>query len=283
MKYSIEDNARIASNLRLIREYFEDDRKNLSKNLEGYSYDTIVAYENGKRSVTDEYIKAISEYYGIPEKLIVEQEITERMLKDFHSRFRPTDYIKLYKCLLSFSATSEAARENDDFLQAEEHRKMILSFEFSLDTFASARGLYYKAFEETGIAAAAANTLMMLIFEYCQLSVVQDCLVEAISGKISKGELYTYFLSIWTDKTPEKKKFIKDTKDVFNKCIEGLSKSLSGRYYAEYYIALEYFMDMVDNERSYRENLEIGYTMLKEFAKSNNDIARHFLDALNIE
>lgn len=281
-----EDNMRIANNVRLIREHWEDDRKTLVELLNGvYPYDTIKAYEYGKRPVPDDYISAISNLYGVTVNMIKEQTLTEELLAAYDSKLDIVEFFNEHDFVIFAGAISEAAKENADFQEAEKCLQRIINLNYSIDDPTNARKLYFKSFEDTGLLAGAANAIMMLFVEYSHLTLAPDIesFEKMLRGYVTNGQFYARFRNIWSNLTEERRHFIKETQEIFDKCINALCKTYDGRIYAEYYMALKYLVCMVDNGREYRENLEIGSIMLQELVKLDNRFARKAVSVFHID
>ena len=278
---------RIANNLLTLRDHKGDTRKDLVEKLKSYSIfysdNTIKAYELCGRPATEEYIEAVAKLYNVSVNMIKEQSITKDLLVEYDSSMNISDFHETYGFLFIATATSQTAMGNDHFKKAEEYRERIEKLDFMETMPNAARSLYYKAFVEDGILAGAANTLMMLFFEYSQINVMPEILPKLRSGDLTIGELYIQFRNLFSNVTPPKKKFIQTNQAIFDKCITVLGSVAQGRIYAEYYTALKYWLCMIDNGRDYRENLEIGLIMMNEFSKIGNPLAKKAVDFFELD
>ena len=277
-----DDVMRIANNLLTLREHKGDTREELVEKLKSYSvyysHHTIRSFERGERTAKEDYIEAIAKLYNISVNMIKEQSLTKSLLVKYDF---PMDISNFYdKCDFLFyaTATSKAARANAHFQKAEEYRERIEKLDYMQTMPNAARSLYYAAFVEDGILVGAANALMMLFFEYSYTNVMPEILHKLSSGDLTNGELYIQFRNLYSDLTPEKKEFIQTNQAIFDECITALGSVEQGRIHAEYYTALKYLLCMVDNGRDYRENLEIGIIMMKEFSKMGNPLAKKAVD-----
>lgn len=277
----LEDKSIIANNVRLIREHWGDkNRKTFVELLGGiYPYDTIKSYEYGDRPIPDDYIEAISNLYGVTVQMIKEQTLTEELLTAYDSVFSMADFMVDHDLFLYTAAFNEAAMANEDFVAADSIYQKILEYDYTLENLTVARNLYYKSFIEAGLLPGAANTLMMLCFEYMHITTAntEEDLVKALKGLLTNGQFYAKYRNIWSNLTSERKQFIDETKEMFDKCISALAKTADGRIHAEYFMALKYFICMIDNGRDYRENLELGSVMLQELSQIDNRYASMFI------
>ena len=278
-----DDTRRIAENLIVLRKHKCDTREELACKLEGYSRHTIAAYELQKRNIPQEYIATIAEVYNIPVSMIMEQNLTKELLVSYDSLIDKSEFLKCFDLFFFAAASSEGARANEHFKKADTYRERIENLDFMEMMPNSARTLYYKSFVEDGILAGAANTLMMIFVEYAQTNVLPDLFSQMITGKLTNGKLYVQFRSLFDDLTPRKKKFVQATQEIFDECLIALGSVDQGRIYAEYYTALKYLFCMIDNGRGYRENLEIGIIMMKEFSKIGNPLTKKVLDFFELE
>ena len=287
-----DDSIRIASNVRVIREYFGDTRKSLSELLSdepiksvfgSYSVDTIASYEQRKRpNIPDSYIHAISMLYGVPYKPIKEQTITIDLIKKSMEIVDISEFNEAFDFIFETFVTSEEAKKNDDFCKATEYKEYIEDKKYTREMLLISRKLYYKAFDEKGILAGSANALMMLFFEYYHFARVDNDFCNRMSRMlVTRGKLYSEFEK-QVQITDEKRHFIRETKEIFNKCITALAQTYSGRILAEYYMALKYLMCMIDNDRLYRENVEIGRIMMLELSELGNQFAKRAVEFYNL-
>ena len=125
MANTVDDVKRIANNLLTLREHKGDTRKALVEELGVYPYDTIVSYELGKRTVPEDYIEAVAKLYNVSVNMIKEQRLTKDLLVIYDSSMDISDFYEKYDFCFYATATSEAARANENFKKAEEYRERI--------------------------------------------------------------------------------------------------------------------------------------------------------------
>lgn len=280
-----EDMQIISKNIRLLRDFWGDTRPCLAEELTNNNYpvakDTIKSYENGDRDIPDEYIEAIAKMYNISSRLIKEQTLTLELLESYYAQVNLRNLTQTYDFIFYNAAVTDDSTENEGFIRAITYLKALVNFDFeNAVSPTEIRELFYTAFIDEKNLAGASNTLMMLFVEYAQFNFDLTYFQKAVKGGLTNGQLYEKYRDIWTDITPEKKSFIVETQDVFDKCIKALAQN-GARIYAEYYMALKYFLCMIDNGRSYRENLEIGLVMMNELKKIDNKLAIAFIDKLD--
>ena len=280
----MDDVKRIANNLRILRKYKGDTREELAEKLNGYSSNTIASYELGRRNAPMDYIEDVAKLYGVSVNMIREQTLTRALLDSYNSSIDIAEFFEMYEFYFLAVATSEFAKENQHFKKADEYRKRIENMDFMEMMVNTTRNLYYKSFAEDGILAGAANTIMMLLMEYSQV----DGFSLNLSSKsrienLTNGDVYIQARNLFSDLTPKRKAFIQSTQEIYDKCIKALGDVDHARIYAEYYTALKYFFGMVDNERDYRENLEFGLVMLKEFSLIGNPFAKKAIEFLDLD
>ena len=294
MYQSTLTNEQIARNVKIIRNFYGDTRRELAEKS-SYPYDTIVAYESEKRDVTDDYIKEIERQYRIPAIIIKNQEIERRMLeglRDVLDVCKVSDIsADILGLLFAFPAVSDAALSNDKFKSAHELYKKIESSVDDLEKATTilpsmpkqARVLYYLSFSQDGIVAGAANTIMMMFFEFLSLNGMQRETIEKfVQGSATKGDIYIEIRNMTDRWKAIRKKFIMENSAIFDECISALGSSgVTGMKLAEYYTALKYFYCMLDNGRDLRENMEIGRVMMKEFSHFDNKMATRFIEMLS--
>lgn len=278
----IDDTNRVGNNIRVLREHRGDSRENLGKAI-NVAYSTVASFENGIRTVNDEHIEKIAKKYGVSFDMIKAQTLTKELLVEYDAQVNNEIANELNKILFVGKVTSPLARKNDNFKQADEYFQRIINLDYMETMVRTSRELYYKSFKEDGILAGAANTIMMLLVEFLLIDINTDLTEKLSKGKLTNGEAYLYVKSINQSSSISRIKFINDTKAIFDECIRAISSENEGKVFAEYYIALKYMFCMVDNGRGYRENVEIGRIMMREFANFDNQLAKEVSTILDIE
>ena len=286
---------RVANNLRILREYNGDSQKNLAEKT-GYSCETIRTYECGRRgrrkdrkasfenhNISEEYIESVAKQYCFPVNIIKEQQLSKELLESWCSAVKRSELFGLQEIFFCSAITSETALLNAHFKKAEEYCNRIKSLDYMEKMPEVAKLHYYESFIEEGIWEGAANTVMMLFVEYAHTNALPNTLPRIINGELTNGELYCQVKSLFCDLVPEKKRFIQSNQALFDKCIKALGCIPQGRIYAEYYTALKYVLCMIDNGRGFRENIEIGAIMMKEFAQIGNPLAKKAVDFFEFE
>ena len=68
--------------------------------------------------------------------------------------------------------------------------------------------------------------------------------------------------------------FHKFVKKIYDECLFALKNTRDTADIAEYYIAMRYYFDMINNGEAYADNAKIGLYMLCEFGKLGNIYAQ---------
>ncbi|MBQ7968813.1 MAG: helix-turn-helix transcriptional regulator [Clostridia bacterium] len=277
-----EVRSRIANNISILVEHRGGKLKDLEKVL-NVAYSTVAAFANGTRHVSDEHLEKIAKYYKIPFEILKEETLSFEYLREYDAIPNMDEMLKKYELFFQSKVTSQMSKDNKYFQKADELFDRIREFVCMETMPKTSRELYYKAYKEDGILAGAANTLMMLFIEYTQTSMERESMKKFVNSKLTNGDIYSEYKKINQPLSDARKKFINDTKMIFDECIGVLWSVDEGKYLAEYYLALKYLLCMVDNNRACIENIEIGSLMMLEFMKLGNSLAKGAVSVFELE
>lgn len=290
-KQAIEDRKRIANNVVLLRKYHDEDRRDMlidkgPRKAVNVAYSTLAHYENCERSFTDEVLEQIAKRYDMTVDLIKNSTFTNSFLEKYYANIRLEQLLRVLELLLSMHTSNDIALRNKCFSEAEDC--FINAFAPNLtkktkeEMLKKSRELYYKSFRENNIYAGAANTVCLIFWEYLSLGADKDSIDKAVNEQMKSNETYLKVKNRLVDMSEITENYIKDIQPIFDECQNALGKTVSGRIYAEYYTALKYFFCMINNGRTYQENMEIGYILLEEFSLIGNPLTDRFLNCLKI-
>lgn len=285
--------SRLGDNIRSLRKGYGETQEELGFAL-GVEKNTISSYETGRTEPGKEMLASIAKHYllSVEELLFTDLSYMEVI------NFEEVDKYILFKKISKFfpSIWTETAMENEHFKKAcEKHKHFIevseKNCEFEVDDFFSCIEEYEEAYlAEVSKEEAAANFvglcfLLILILKMTPKMVndrpavleklasldseLNDAL-ENIDSNFEKDSLE--FKELFYDQ--EMKKKMQEMKIV-------IKKSNTLCELADYYIALEYFWGIIDNELEYEFNQRIGMEMLKSFAVVGNRYARRFINITN--
>ena len=277
-----ETSIRIGKNISVLRSYRRETQEHLAGKIRVCkSY--IGHWENGKRLPTAANLEAIADYYGISVEMLTTEKISFQTLDELLNTVSFEKYydmgVKIFKRF-----TSPAGKNNADFCRAEElyHRLFNLNDETTTITMMkTCRTYYYNSFKNENILAGAANTIMMLLYEYASMDTSNELLVKLANNKASELELGRFYTAWKRNPSKERKKFIHYNEPIYDECLKALRNDPQTLSIAEYYLVLKYFMGFVELRSDFTINdcEKIADVLFSEFYSYDNP---HVLDLYNM-
>jgi len=286
--------SKLGDNIRCLRKAYGETQEELGFAL-GVEKNTISSYETGRTEPGKEMLSSIAKHYlvSVEELLFTDLSYMGKI------NFKEDDKYIIFKKISKFFPCiwTETAMENEHFKKAcEKHKHFIevseKNCEFEVDALFACIKEYEEAYlTEVSREEAAANFvglcfLFILILKMTPKMVndrpaviaklasldseLNDAL-ENIDSNYEKDSLE--FKELFYDQ--EMKKKMQEMKIVIKK-----SRTLCEL--ADYYVALEYFSGIIENELEYEFNQRIGMEMLKAFTAIGNRYARQLLTLLTI-
>ena len=277
---------RIANNIRALREYYGETEEQLGEVI-GYAISTISSFETGTRRLNLDALGEIAKHYGVSEAAILSWDF-----QNLESAEQDADEtIRNLEVDFPIIATKKAL-ENKRFTKAYtlHHQlykrlqsKSTKCFDDTLmKKFESCLLCYFDLVNETGFTTEVKANLLGLRILY--LMMIMKRLLNLSNQRKT--------LVHWMPK-------IRDARDVFGKAYEedeaiswliekldypksiedivGFTRDVikSPKYHelGEYYLALQYGYDIIDNENETMVNYQIGYEMLEALAMVGNKYA----------
>ena len=275
-----EKSIRIGKNIKMLRKLKGFTQKDIGKFL-NLSDGAISLYEVGKRIPIKTYLVELSKFFCVTVEMIENEIITRESLRelmsiswDCFSNIFDKSYIRLQ---------SPAALKNDDFVRASElFDNAWISGDYSISILKTIRNRFYKAFKESNIVAAAANTLMMLYFEFNITGIPIPKLVEIANETIKPSELVVYAKENREKIIKARNAFVSQTEEIYDECLLALRTNPSTREVSEFYMALRYQAGMVvsDDDELLESIVASGLYMLWEFSKLENRYCERFLKTI---
>ena len=275
-----ERSIRIGKNIKTLREIKGLTQADLGAVL-NLSDKSISLYEVGKRIPNKSYLKALAVKFDVTVEMLENDVITRESLHDstaiswecFDDIFNKS-FIRLQ---------SKAALKNEDFIRATEFfERLWNSNDYSINMLKACRNRYYKAFKEANIVAAAANTLMMLYFEF-SITGVPEAQIDGLSNNtISQREFADYIKENKDKYKSARNNFVLQTEDIYDECLLALRNSADTKEVSEFYMALRYQIGMVENddEEVYAAAILSGFYMFWEYTKLGNKYCERFFNTI---
>ena len=276
---------RLGTNIRALRKAYGETQEELGVAL-NVEKNTVSYYENGKRDINKDMLAEIAKHFMV--------SVEELLYCDFSGIGKITIDINAFRKNIEIIlpiALSDEALENEHFKKAYKSHKALYD-EIRKDSTDSIDHIdvcfeeYLEACEDEKIRPEA--TANILAVWYMLMSVKTTPLVI----KYRPAPLLQA-----AAKNPKTKQFIdnpdpdfeKDAQEVvaslgdpeMMELIDEMKKTVKRSYkwsdLADYYLALQYIWNIVDNEMGLEFNLRVGVEMLNVFASVGNVYAARFL------
>lgn len=291
----MESNDRVRKNIRALRKYYGETMLDLSIAL-NVSKSLISDWENGKKQISHNNIEKIAKHYRIPSSIIINDDLSDIDNSFVVNHFLNLKNNKEYRKIMNLSNifplfTSKEIKDSKKLSEALEMHKQLYSCESSQIVEVDIEVIinsYEESLSENNYLSVLANFLSIVFwFELIQMYPLDyyESLNKFLSDKTvkqSKKEV-NFLISnyLLNDIDKEDAEFTDSKNKDFDEFImESISKFKNNISYTElgdYYMALRYYFNLVDNSLNSEENMLIGIMILKDLNKLGNRFAKKLL------
>lgn len=277
---------KLGINIRCLRVAYGETQEQLG-NAINVAKNTISSYEKGRTEPDKDVLSLIAVHYMI--------SVEELLSCDFSEidkiTFNQNKFWEQIDVILPVTS-SENAIKNEHFNKAYSvHRKFFDELQKqrldNIDKAIICFREYFDAFDdENSREEAAANFiglwyLLMLMIKLVP-KVIKDQSAALMQIKSNNPKIIRKLENIDSDFEKDVNDLISEFNDFeWNEMLSEFIKSIkkSGKWYelADYYLALQFFFNLVDNDMTWEFNRRIGVEMLIAFASVGNPYATHFL------
>ncbi len=277
---------RLGKNIRCIRVAYGESQEKLGEAI-GVEKNTVSYYENGKREPNKDILRAIAVHYmvSVEELLTGDFSSLEKITVNQNALWEHIDEVLPVTC-------SEQAMANPHFKKAYEiHRHF-----FDLLSKVNMDGIdnidvcleeYLEAYEDDNSKVEAAANFLGLWYLFMAMLKLTPVVLENRPAAMLQV----------ASRDPKARKILENTDPNFSKeakeIVDGMSdsemedllsellrtvKQSKNRYeIGDYYLALQFVWNLVDNDLGLEINRRIGVEMLNAFVSVENPYAAHFL------
>lgn len=275
----------LASNLKHLRKSYGETQEELANALH-LEKSTISQYENGSRKPNDdEILKSIAKRYGVTMDLLLYEDLSfvPNMLayySDIDSNsLMVSGFFPIYRLDRRFDTKTIRA--------FEAHKQLLFgSSEVDIDLIIEAYDEAYDKFDidSDEFLVIAVNLLSLYILLYS--SIFNEASVKQIEDfllkdKKSKKEISSFVLNVvlpsFNDNEVRSPQFKRDLNEGLLYLIEILKESRKYSKVADYFFALRYMFNLVDNDYDYATNQLIGSELINGLSRLNNPYAKKFI------
>lgn len=274
----------LASNLKHLRKSYGETQEELAKALY-LEKNTISQYESGSRKPDEETLKGIAKRYGVTMDSLLYEDLSfvPDMLayySDIDSNFlMVSGFFPIYRLDRRFDTKTIRA--------FEAHKQLLFgSSEVDIDLIIEAYDEAYDKFDidSDEFLVIAVNLLSLCILLYS--SIFNEASVKQIEDfllkdKKSKKEISSFVLNVvlpsFNDNEVRSPQFKRDLNEGLLYLIEILKESRKYSKVADYFFALRYIFNLVDNDYDYATNQLIGSELINGLSRLNNPYAKKFI------
>ncbi|GFI09785.1 hypothetical protein IMSAGC007_02252 [Lachnospiraceae bacterium] len=287
---------RLGENIKKLRKIHGETLHDLAKVVD-YGNTTIKNYESGERQPDIQTLRAIATHYGKTVDELLNVDLSDLTAMNFTIE-NSNELVKMLEILLPFSY-SETALKNADFKKGYDYCNRILDAFSKNDSIRGsilsdcfeAFGKAIEDVDENGnlkVPEAVANMVWLIFLEWTQIydnemiNVYQSLLVPRKKDDIP---FIKKFLKLRENESIELKQrktsFIKDFDEPLAELLAMLKTDIAWVQLADYYLALQYMISMIDTGLSPEMNTTIGMHMMLSFLRQGNQYAYRMMDFLN--
>lgn len=281
----------LGNNIRAIRKAYGVRLEDVAEAI-NVSRSTIGAYETGEREPPKETLAALAKYYMIPVDLLLQGTLCETKVDEKKiCKLITNNLIVLFPIF-----DSEKALDNDHFRRAIKIQKEMykLAAEGNKTPFYNIDQCfdeYEKAEEDKTIEKTVVANYLALSFAIAMFVVPNSEIVETKPALLGKMALYDQAAeTLLYESDPEMlnnliraAQAIKspDYLEGVNEWIKLLKRSSEWSDLADYYIALQYLWNIVDNDFTADINRVIGLEFINAFQSIGNKYAKQLKKIIN--
>lgn len=277
---------KLENNIRCLRVAYGETQEQLGDAI-GVEKNTVSSYEKGRTEPNKKILSLIAAHYMI--------SVEELLSYDFSGMdkitFNQNEFWEQIDVILPVTS-SENAIKNEHFKKAYSiHRKFFDELQKQkLDNIDKAMICfeeYIDAFDdENSREEAAANFIGLWYLLMVMIKLVPKVMKNKTAALMQVKSKDTKIKRILENIDPDFEKDADDLVNEFddlelNKMLSDFMKSIkkSDKWYelGDYYLALRFFFNLVDNDMTWEFNRRLGIEMLSAFASVGNPYATHFL------
>lgn len=278
----------LASNLKHLRKSYGETQEELAKALY-LEKNTISQYESGSRKPDEETLKGIAKRYGVTMDLLLYEDLSfvPDMLayySDIDSNFlMVSGFFPIYRLDRRFDTkTIRAFEAHKQLLFGSSEEKDEVDIDLIIEAYDEAYDKFDIDSDEFLVIAVNLLSLFMLlyssIFNEASVKQIEDFLLK---DKKSKKEISSFVLNVvlpsFNDNEVRSPQFKRDLNESFLYLIEILKESRKYSKVADYFFALRYMFNLVDNDYDYATNQLIGSELINGLSRLNNPYAKQFI------
>lgn len=277
---------RLGENIKNLRKIYGETLHDLAT-VVNYGNTTIKNYESGERQPDVQTLRTIAAHYGKTVDELLNADLSDLTAMNF-TIGNSNELVKMIEISLPLSY-SENALKNPDFKRGYDSCLRILDAFSKNDSIrGSILSDCFEAFgkaieDEDGnmkVPEAVANMVWLIFLKWTQIydnemiSLYQSLFVPRKKGDIPFVKKFLRLREKESDELKQRKKsFVNDFDEPLAELIALLKTDIEWVQLADYYLALQYVISMIDTGLSPEMNSAIGMQMMLSFLRQGNQYA----------
>lgn len=281
----------LPSNLKHLRKSYGETQEELANALH-LEKSTISQYENGSRKPDEEILKGIAKRYGVTMDSLLYEDLS--FFPDMIAFYSNIDsnslttarFFPIYKLDKRFDTkTIRAFEAHKQLLFGSSEEKDEVDIDLIVDAYDEAYEKFDIDSDEFLVIAVNSLSLYMLLFSSIFNEESGKQLKDfVLKDERSKKEISSFVLNIvlpnFNDNEIRTPQFKRDINEFFLYLIEILKETRKYSKVADYFFALRYMFNLVDNDYDYATNQLIGSELINGLSRLNNPYAKQFIQII---
>lgn len=278
----VDKDKQLGKNIKHLREMHGETLDELGEVVH-FAKSTIKGYESGSRKPDPQTLQSIATHYGKTVDEILHTDLT-KLGKIRMETSSTNDMVNLFQEIFPLYY-SEDAMKNANFQKGYKLCQRVLNGFAKGETMrgtiiTDAFQAFLEAIDEIEIPEVVADLMWTIFLWWTQIFDVQKMLLFQSKLLSKKFDIKDY-MKIRDSESDELKKkkhdFVSDFDEIITEILKELKSDSKWSNLADYYLALQYVVAMVDSELSPEMNFAVGMQMMLSFAKIGNPHALNFL------
>ncbi|MCF2554396.1 helix-turn-helix domain-containing protein [Faecalicatena contorta] len=274
----VYDSEIVRKNMKFLRKSYNMNQREFAKII-SVSQHGLSQYETGKRGVNYEFVQTIANYFRIPIEIFVKEDLSE--ILEFHSDIDLKYLSELFETMFPIFQPSTKTSDKyfqkgydilSDIIEASKEYKYIEMKKLN-DCIAS----FVLSYNKFCTIESIANCVGFMILIYAP---VFDKRKQAIGEQIIEQQKFNKKLLLQNkaDDDSAWKEFVEENDDFILEGIRILKGYEQWAPLGDYYFALRYLVNVVDNEYEEDMNNLIGEELMSALVRLENDYAMVYWD-----
>ncbi|MBE5834398.1 MAG: helix-turn-helix transcriptional regulator [Butyrivibrio sp.] len=270
----------IGNNIRRLRLLFGETQADLAKRISG-SRSSICEYESGKKVPTPDVLNEIAIHYGKTVDELSHTDLTS--LKDYTMDAMYVDKLTDSLDVMFPTFGLDKMSNNEHIRRGYSHIKRIIRAQKNKEDLpgtilGDAFSELYEALkeDEEDDYEVAANFLWVLFIWWeslVDIDLIRQFQKKYNSKRIKNSDFLEMERKNSKDVTEQRQSFVEDFDELINSIIEEFKATVEWSQLGDYYLALRYLLNMVDDGLSIEMNKAIGTEMMFAFVRTGNKYA----------